>query len=86
MNVCLKSGDGKVIKAIPVEDEILLVEVSETPEGNLLIRFKENTTPSSESIRDEVVHYIRDWFDLDTDLKPYYEMARKGSITSTSGK
>jgi len=80
-NECMfEIRNGKVIKAIPVADEILLVEVSENTEGNLLIQFIEKYTPSSESVRDMVVRYVRDWFDLDTDLKPYYEMAQKDPL------
>lgn len=72
--------DGKVIKAIPAGKEILLIEVSENPEGNLLIRFIEKSTSSNESVLNEVVHYVRDWFDLDNDLKPFYEMAEKDPL------
>jgi DNA-3-methyladenine glycosylase II len=72
--------NGKVIKAIPAGKEILLIEVSENPEGNFLICFIGNSTPSNESVRNEVVHYVRDWFDLDTDLKPFYEMAEKDPL------
>jgi len=80
-NECMfEIHNGNVIKAIPMADEILLVEVSENKEGNLLIQFKEKYTPSNESVRDMVVHYVRDWFDLDTDLKPYYEMAKKDPL------
>ena len=78
--------NGKVIKAIPVANEILLVEVSENPEGNLLIRFIEKYAPSSESVCDKVIHYVRDWFDLDTDLKPFYGMAEKDPLLQTSSK
>ncbi len=71
---------GKIIKAIPVESGIPLVEVSESSDGNLLIRFLGDTNPSNDSFRDEVVHYIRDWFDLDNDLKPFYKMAENDPL------
>ena len=55
-NECMfEIRDGKVIKAIPVADEIPLVEVSENAEGNLLIRFLGDSHPSNENVRDEVV-------------------------------
>ena len=39
-NECMfEVRDDKVIKAIPVADEVPLVEVSENAEGNLVIRF-----------------------------------------------
>lgn len=31
----------------------------------------------SEKVRGEVHHYVREWFDLDNDLRPFYEMAKK---------
>ena len=77
-NECMfEIRDDKVIKAIPVADEVPLVEVSENAEGNLVIRFLADFQPSSEQARDEVHLYVRDWFDLDNDLKPFYEMAEK---------
>ena len=80
-NECMfEIRDGKVIKAIPVGNEIPLVEISENPEGNLLIRFIGKSTPSSKSVCDELVHYVRDWFDLDTDLKSYYKMAKNDPL------
>ena len=75
-NECMfEVRDDKVIKAIPVVDEVSLVEVSENTEGNLVIRFLADFHPSSEQAHDEVHLYVRDWFDLDNDLKPFYEMA-----------
>jgi DNA-3-methyladenine glycosylase II len=80
-NECMfEIRDGKVIKAIPVGNEIPLVEISENPEGNLLIRFIGKSTPSSKSVCDELDHYVRDWFDLDTDLKSYYKMAKNDPL------
>ena len=77
-NECMfEVRDDKVIKAIPVVDGVSLVEVSENAEGNLVIRFLAAFQPSSEQARDEVHLYVRDWFDLDNDLKPFYEMAEK---------
>ena len=76
-NECMfEIRDDKVIKAIPVEDAIPLVEISEGTDNNLLIRFLSDSEPISESVRNEVVCYVRDWFDLDNDLKPFYAMAK----------
>ena len=39
-NECMfEIRDDKVVKAIPVADEVPLVEVSESTDGNLVIRF-----------------------------------------------
>ncbi len=80
-NECMfEIRDDKVTKAIPIEGEISLVEVSENYDGNLLIRFLGDTAPSNERVRDEVISYVRDWFDLDTDLRPFYEMAKSDPL------
>ncbi|WP_318618263.1 DNA-3-methyladenine glycosylase [Sporosarcina sp. YIM B06819] len=69
--------DEKITKAITVAEEVLLVEVSEGVDGHLVLRFLGDFHPTGEKVRDQVVHYIRDWFDLDNDLKPFYAMAEK---------
>lgn len=75
-NECMfEIREGKVIKAISIADEVLLVEVSEGRNGHLVLRFLGGFYPTSEKVCDEVIRYVRDWFDLDTDLKPFYDMA-----------
>lgn len=77
-NECMfEIRDGKVIKAIPLGHEILLIEVSEHKDGHLQVHFIGETIPTSENVTNEVTQYVRDWFDLDTDLAPFYEMTEK---------
>ncbi|MDQ0201599.1 DNA-3-methyladenine glycosylase family protein [Neobacillus ginsengisoli] len=66
----------RLYKALPIEEETLLIEISADHENVMTIRFIGDTTPSCERIRDAVVRYVRDWFDLDRDLLPFYEMAK----------
>jgi DNA-3-methyladenine glycosylase II len=76
-NECMfEIRDNKARKALPIGNEVFLIEVSENHEGNLLVQFIDGT-PASEEILNEVSDYVRDWFDLDTDLKPFYAMAEK---------
>lgn len=86
--------DGAVYKALKVDGEVVALKVdfvqgnavgdafSEpdfTPEpGTLRITFL--TPPPKQSIRAATARYVRDWFDLDTDLRPFYEMAHKDSL------
>ncbi len=77
-NECMfEIQDGKIRKAIRLVDEVLLIEISEGTDGNLVLGFVGDFHPESEKVLEEVVHYIRDWFDLDNDLKPFYAMAEK---------
>lgn len=80
-NECLyEIREAKITKAIPVTDAIPLVEISENVDGNIGIRFLGDSSVVSEKVRDEVHHYVREWFDLDTDLRPFYEMAKKDNL------
>ena len=77
-NECMfEIRDNKVIKAIPIGGEVPLVEIAEDVDCHLIVRFLGDTKPSCEKVRNEVIYYVRDWFDLDTDLKPFYKMAEK---------
>lgn len=74
-NECMfEIREGKIRKAISFGDEVSLVEISESIDGNLLISFLASP-PSSNQVQEGVLSYIRDWFDLDNDLKPFYAMA-----------
>ena len=80
-NECMfEIDDNKVIKAIPIGDEVTLVEIAEGMDCHLIIRFLGDTKPSCEEVRNEAVHFVREWFDLDTDLKPFYKMAEKDPL------
>jgi len=80
-NECMfEIRDNIVVKAIPLKDEVRLVRISENTEGNLVIHFIEDIHFVSETVRDEVNQYVREWFDLDNDLKPFYEMAKKDDL------
>ncbi len=69
-------GD-RVIKLLPVENETVLFSVKEG-KGKLLIDFL-NCTPSL-PVRMAVKNYVREWFDLETDLKPFYALAKKDDL------
>lgn len=77
-NECLfQIKDQRIYKAISIEQETPVIEISADRGHGIIIRFLGDTspTPISIRIRDSVVSYVRDWFDLDTDLQPFYELA-----------
>ena len=77
-NECLfHIHDNKVRKAITVDKYTTLVEVKEHDEHTLLIEFLGNTRPEKKELREQVVAYIFDWFDLKTDLNLFYKLAEK---------
>lgn len=80
-NECLfHSKKGRIYKAIPVDRETPVVEISADREGEIVVRFMGNTAPSRKWVRAAVARYVREWFDLDTDLLPFYELAKTDKL------
>lgn len=74
-NECLYRINGqRVYKALSIEKDTVIIEIS-VNDHEMIIRFLEDTTPPTLSIRAAVTNYVRDWFDLDTNLVPFYEQA-----------
>ena len=68
--------DNKIYKVIPVQDVNPLVEISVNTDGNIQIRCLEESYTSEKSIRETVANYVKEWFDLTTDLAPFYTLAK----------
>jgi DNA-3-methyladenine glycosylase II len=66
-----------VVKLVSVKDESVLFSVCERND-KLIIDFL-NTSPSSEAVS-EVSRFVTEWFDLETDLNPFYKLARKDDL------
>lgn len=72
-----------IYRAISLDIETVVIEVSELPhERAILVRFLGDTAPTRMSTRMEVAAYVRDWFDLNTDLVPFYAMAERDPLLS----
>lgn len=69
-------GD-RVTKAIDLEGKPVVFRLSEE-NGQLNVSIF-NGSLSAQS-KTQLVTYIREWFDLDTDLRPFYRMARKDDL------
>ncbi|ASK60957.1 DNA-3-methyladenine glycosylase [Virgibacillus phasianinus] len=75
-NECLFTiADNKIYRALPIEDVTPLVEISGETETIIHVRFFGNTTPDQKAVREKVAEYIQEWFDLKTNLLPFYELA-----------
>lgn len=67
---CMYVIDNKTItRALDIDGEQFLIQVTAV-QRQLVVRFLAGSPNES------VEAYIRDWFDLDTDLAPFYEMAK----------
>lgn len=70
-NECLyRLKDGAATRLIPCGGTAVLAEIG-GDNSALRIRFPEKRKPADE-VQSETVRYIRDWFDLDRDLGPFY--------------
>ncbi|EFM11357.1 HhH-GPD family protein [Paenibacillus curdlanolyticus YK9] len=72
--------DNRIYRWIEVNGERIAVEISEANsagEAGLRIRFQKEPTPEG---RDGVIRFVREWFDMDRDLVPFYAMARQDHL------
>ncbi|AOH56284.1 DNA-3-methyladenine glycosylase [Peribacillus muralis] len=72
--------DQKIYRALAFENEKLLVEISATNETELHVRIPGRSAPIDKPVLDAVSTYIRTWFDLDTNLLPFYELAKNDPL------
>jgi DNA-3-methyladenine glycosylase II len=73
---------GKLYKTIAIVDQQLLFEVSGNEPGFLQIRSLDEE-PWSIELQEAVTQYVREWFDLDNNLAPFYSMSKQDAILST---
>lgn len=74
----LHYADGdNVIKALRADKEVAVFSVAFVPEG-LKLQFL--TPEPAADVMQVAENYVREWFDLDTDLKPFYQMAAKDKL------
>ncbi len=66
-----------IVKLLQIEGELVLFSVKNSRKG-LALEFI-NGTPSA-VIKKHVKNYVREWFDLETDLSPFYKLARKDDL------
>lgn len=71
---------GMLYKRIPVGSRYPLFEVSAQSADALTVRLLEPYEDWNEPAQASVTRYVREWFDLDTDLAPFYAMAKEDEI------
>ncbi|PEX90977.1 DNA-3-methyladenine glycosylase family protein [Bacillus cereus] len=68
--------DNKIYKVIPVQHVNPLVEISMNTDGNIQIHFLGESYISEKWVCAAVANYVKEWFDLTTDLAPFYKLAK----------
>lgn len=66
--------EGKILKLFYLHNTYLLIEVSQLDPSHLQLRFV-NQRPQTEQTYNQVVRYVQEWLDLDTNLGPFYALA-----------
>ena len=69
--------DERITKALSIDGQQLVFQIKSNNQS-LIVDFI-NAEPSSK-IQKQVETYIREWFDMETDLKPFYTLARKDEL------
>ncbi|WP_019638706.1 DNA-3-methyladenine glycosylase 2 [Paenibacillus fonticola] len=80
-NECLyQIRDERICRAITIGQHTPIIEISDNGDNTLKISIKGSAAPISQWLQSEIMKYVREWFDLDRDLLPFYEMARKDRL------
>lgn len=69
--------DERITKLLTADEERVLFDLSHSG-GALHIEFLDH--PPSEQGKQAVVRYVAEWFDLETDLQPFYAMAASDPV------
>ena len=69
-------GDS-VVKALYIDDKIVVFMIRHNGEALELEFLTKNV---STHVKNQVSDYVIEWFDLETDLKPFYAMAKKDDL------
>lgn len=67
-----------VEKVILIGEKPVLISVSENQEQQLLVSILNQRR--TQSLQEAVTAYVTTWFDLETDLKPFYKLAAKDDL------
>ncbi|WAH37760.1 DNA-3-methyladenine glycosylase 2 [Alicyclobacillus dauci] len=80
-NECLHRVENRrVLKLMAVAGAVCFVVIEESTSSNdITVHFPDGPTPTKEQ-RLEVVRAVWNWFDLDTDLRPFYTMAQTDTL------
>ncbi len=74
---CMFEVENEIITRVIVLGEMrFLVQLQVNERNQMIVQFLGDSRPHKQTELAEVVRYIREWFDLDRDLTPFYAMAK----------
>ncbi len=71
-------SENEVIKLIRVKDDLVLFKVGSGKKSQLNVTLLNKAI--NDALHSELHQYIREWFDLDKDLKPFYKLASSNKV------
>jgi DNA-3-methyladenine glycosylase II len=79
-NECLfQIKDQRIYRALRFEKETVILEIGADEETDIRIRILGDASPSKK-VMEDIAQYVIEWFDLDRDLEPFYEMAQNDHL------
>lgn len=80
-NECLYEIENNIItKVIAIGEMQSLVQISVIDNQQMVVQFLNGSRPIEKREREKIATYIIEWFDLDNDLTPFYEMANSDPL------
>lgn len=73
-----RCGESSVRKLLRFDNANVLIELSPANDGHLMIEVLNGAITSHQ--KDQLIAYVKEWFDLETDLKPFYAMASRDRL------
>lgn len=85
-NECLHRREGATVyKALRIETGIAVMEVSSLTPGRIEIRLLELVGCTATEALLAAAHYVWEWFDLDANLAPFYQLAMGDPVLTALG-
>lgn len=72
--------DDVITKVIAIGEIRSLVQINIMNNKQMNVDFLNDSRPIEKWKREEIVNYIHEWFDLNNDLTPFFEMAQKDPL------
>lgn len=80
-NECMHHvGEDAVSKLVRFGGERAILEARKGGDGSVAVRVHPAGDGAADIPAGDIERYVRDWFDLDADLAPFYEMANRDSL------
>jgi DNA-3-methyladenine glycosylase II len=75
---CHLVAEDSLFKLLKFDHKPIVLKIQRSDKNNLCIDFL--TPPPKKSIRAKAAKYVWQWFDLETNLKPFYRMAKEDPV------